>query len=218
MMKSLAFVLAFLSCSLAWAQDDATQSAIYWAGTLSCSGTSGCVKTSTGSSDCALFAAGTQPGNELRSYATIVQGSDDAFTACWTLATSGFSIVPATLTITDPGYSGPGACEVIEGIASDVELPRLDSRPWYAGLKTLNGTRRSASADGICSTAIWSAGDYLYPPCDVDADCSGLSAGTCDTTPDSDQLRRVGAFLFCETNAGGTETMIVQKRIRLPMR
>lgn len=212
-MKTLVTLLVLLLSSPALAD---SVNAIYWSGTAACTGTTGCVTTSTASSDCALFPAGTAPGNEVRSYATILLGTDDALTACWTLATSGFSIVPASLAISEPYYSGPGACEAIEGLGTDITIPRLDTRPWYAGLKNLNGSRRAASADGICSTAIWSAGDFLYPPCDVDADCSALSAGTCDTTPDPDQLRRVGAFLFCETNAGGSETILVQKRIKLP--
>lgn len=211
-LKTLAFIATLLFSTLAYTDN----SVVYWSGIYSCSGTTGCVKTSTGSSTCMLFPVGS---NDVDSFTRIAQGSDDSFVACWALDTS-VSIVPASLSITDPGQSGPGSCEIIEGLTTENEsIARVDTRGLYSELRYTNGGNAPAYRSGLCSTAIWSGKDSLYPPCDSTSDCTTLSAGTCSTTTGipvtGEQLRRAGAYLLCETVAGGTETMIVQKRRRL---
>lgn len=191
----------------------AENSVVYWSGVYTCSGTTGCVKTSTGSSTCMLFPAGN---NDVDSFTRITQGSDDSFVACWALDTS-VSIVPASLSITDPGQSGPGSCEIVEATTAENEsIARVDTRGLYPELRYSNGGNAPAYKSGICSTAIWSGKDLLFPPCDSTSDCTSLSAGTCSTTTGNpltaDQLRRAGAYLICESVGGGSETMIVQKR------
>lgn len=149
------------------------------------------VKTSTGSSVAALFAAGTA----LEDRATVVDASG-AGTCCFVMDDSVTQVQISDGSVSDTGPigpgSGPGACKTFL-FAGD----RWDQRPQRDLIKSGPGGRT-----GICSTAIVSVGDTLFPPCAVDGDCAALSAGTCtaDASTTRDQRARVGVFLACTGN------------------
>lgn len=164
-----------------------------------------CIHRTDSVSTCALFPAGE--GDEAASRATLVTAVGVG-RCCWSmdgaLQISGARVLESGALGQDAG-SGDGQCAGFKIVGTAYEADSSPNR-----LAMINA-RSASMRTGLCSTQISASNDFLYPPCDQDADCSVLSAGTCTMPPTSAQMSAAGIFMICR---GGTGTSSITFSVR----
>lgn len=212
MRTKLAFLaFAVFGAGVALADQLTGDGSPYWSGALTTSGSTACVKASSGSSLCALFPAGTLAGNWKNVNAPRIYASAAGAVCCWSLVPAA-DIDTANLEI---AADNKGPCFRVPA-----EPGARTMRPAWTQLTSAGG-----AATGVCSaaTSTWddgAAGDSLvYPPCVVangsPGDCDtnhSLDSATCvaNASASSTALANVGAYLNCEA-ASGTPVVYVEK-------
>ncbi len=177
----------------------------YWSGRIAATTTSGPAKnvTDAGASTNTLFPAGSP-----EDYRVVVLTASGVARCGFTTTAS------ATLgaMVWDGGGSrgvGPG---MIHGFGAAGE--QWHARPTWREIKDL-----ASGWPGICDTALTnnSGEAKVYPPCMLNAHCSGLGAGACVTSSalwTQDQLAHVGVYLVCESDSGTVNVDWHKERIR----
>jgi hypothetical protein len=155
-----ALLTALVVAGIAYAGQLTGLGGTYWSRSMAVTSTSGCVTDVTDAgSTCALFPAGTSKGQWYNVVVTQgVYGQSALVSACFTLTATGATVATGAIATDIENGAGGGACHVIQAAAD-----RHDERPWGQDIQARPGGRA-----GICSGQVYSAGDYLYPPCTID--------------------------------------------------
>ena len=201
---ALVFGLPLLAAGVAIAEQLQGIGATYWMRKQAVT-SEACIIKATGSTDCALFPAGTDSSRQ----SAVVVTTDAAARCCWVGTATGALTLGTDGEIADASslYDGPGACFALAAAGSI-----FDGKPNRKVMvdKIVPGIRL-----GICSVADDNAEDSLYATCGSAGECSGVyGGGTCTAqgSVSSTQIQQVGLFLRCESDSG-TANITVRKEI-----